>query len=83
MKDEYDFEFLMRNMTDAQKSLFLENLDLWEKTAQMNNRPQHFDGFDVDLQMLLQEWKYLLENILNLEFSEKVSLRAKQDIGDD
>lgn len=73
MKKEYDFESLIRKMTNDQQTIFLSNLDLWKKTAEMNNRPQHFDSFDVDLSMLLQEWYYLLEDINSLDFAENLS----------
>ena len=75
MGPENDIKSLMQQMTDEQQAIFVTNLDLWEKTVQLNNRPQHFDSFDVDKSMLLQEWFYLLEDINSLNFEENLSTR--------
>jgi hypothetical protein len=61
-------ENLVNKLTAAQRELFDRNIALWEKTAELNGRQQHFDSFEVDESMLMQEWYYLLEDINAIEF---------------
>ncbi len=61
-------ENLMNNLTEEQREVFNRNILLWEKTAELNGRPQHIDSFEVDEHMLMQEWYYLLEDINSLQF---------------
>jgi hypothetical protein len=45
-------ENVLSKITEEQIRLFEENIELWEKTAALNGRPQHFDSFHVDSAML-------------------------------
>ena len=44
-----------------------------EKTVELNGRPQHFDSFEVDTHMLMQEWFYFLEDMNTIEFDPEKS----------
>ncbi len=59
---------LLKVFTENERELFERNIDLWEKTAKLNGRPQHLDSFDVDLAMVNHEWYYLLEDINSIEY---------------
>ena len=65
---------LLKVFTENQRELFERNIDLWEKTAKLNERSQHFDSYDVDLAMLMHEWDLFMENIKTIEFDSTTSL---------
>lgn len=73
MESEDKIEVLLQQMTEDQKDLFFYNLELWKKTVQLNGRPQHFDSFDVDKSMVIQDWYYFLEDLNTLEFEENIT----------
>ena len=56
-------EDVLSKMTKEQSQLLAKNLELWEKTVNLNGRPQHFDSFEVDSNMLKHEWYNFLEDI--------------------
>jgi len=64
---------VLSKMTEEQSRLFAKNLELWEKTADLNGRPQHFDSFEVDSHMLKQGWYNFLEDINSIEFDPNLT----------
>lgn len=68
-----DIHSFLHRMTQSQRLLFEHNLKLWEKTVELNGRPQHFDSFDVDLHMLSQEWHHFLEDVSSIDFDPNLT----------
>lgn len=76
-------ENILSKLTDDQRELFARNINLWEKTAELNGRPQHFDSFEVDTHKLMQEWYFILEDMNTIEFDSEISQTASEaDYGD-
>lgn len=66
MKDIVDE--IVNNLTEPQNKLFNETIFLWKRISELNGRPQNFDSFDVDKNMLIQEWNLLHDKICSVAF---------------
>lgn len=71
-----EIDNILSKMTQGQRLLFEDNLKLWEKTVELNGRPQHFDSFDVDLNRLKQEWHHFLEGVNLINFDPSLTRTA-------
>ena len=75
-----EIESILNRMTQGQRLLFECNMQLWEKTVELNERPQHFDSFDVDLEMLKRDWHHFLENVSLIKFDPDSKSTALEEI---
>lgn len=66
--------YLVQNLTETQKKVFYKNIELWEKTALLNGRPQHFDSFEIDKIEIINAWESFIDDLQSTQFDDSIKI---------